>query len=65
MSTKQKAVLYTLAIVILSLIIILTISVLVHLIGSSVSATVLSILVWTYIVYKITSGYLGFLKEVE
>jgi len=65
MSNKQKAVLYTLAIVILSLIIILTISVLVHLIGSSIWATVLAIAVWTYIVYKITSGYLGFLKEVE
>jgi hypothetical protein len=65
MSTKQKAVLYTLAIVILSIIIILTISVLVHLIGSSIWATVLSIAVWTYIIYKITSGYLGFLKEVE
>ena len=64
MSTKQKAVLYTLAIVILTILIILTISVLVHLIGSSIWATMLTILVWSCIVYKITFGYLNFLKEV-
>ena len=64
MSIKQKALLYTIAIVILSLIIILTISVLVHLIGSSVWAIAISILAWSYIVYKITVGYFSFLKEV-
>jgi len=64
MSIKQKAVLYTLAIVILSLILLGIISFLVTVIGSSVLATSISIVLWSYIVYRITFSYLNFLKEV-
>jgi hypothetical protein len=64
MSLKLKALLYTIPTVFVSLIIVLTINFLVTVIGSSLLATVLSLVVWGFIVYKFTLGYLKFQKEL-
>lgn len=64
MSTKLKALLYTIPTVIISLIIFMTISFLTTLISSSLLAICIAVLVWGFVIYKITLGYLNFQKEI-
>lgn len=65
MSQKTKALLATIPTLVLSVAIMLTINFLVTLISSSVTATIVALLVWGFIIYKINLAYIEVQKVLE